>query len=189
MSRDTQPESKSWWQTLPGVLTAVAALITAITGLLVAIHQAGWFNHANPDQAQNTSRSADHPHETTRGSSQAAGLKQIAIPEDAIIHTRTATYRLLSGHVEPAGPGRIMLRIGVRMTNESTVAANFWSASFRLVVRDELLPPVNLLNEVVEAASSKTGDLIFQLPASTTEVGLQMGDVGPGKPAIQIRLP
>jgi len=32
---------QSWWQTLPGILTAVAALITAVTGLLAALNQAG----------------------------------------------------------------------------------------------------------------------------------------------------
>jgi len=32
---------QSWWQTLPGILTAVAALITAVTGLIVALNQAG----------------------------------------------------------------------------------------------------------------------------------------------------
>jgi hypothetical protein len=35
------PASPSWWQTLPGVLTAVAALITAIAGLLAVLVQTG----------------------------------------------------------------------------------------------------------------------------------------------------
>jgi hypothetical protein len=30
---------RSWWQTLPGMITAIAGLITAVTGLVVAIHQ------------------------------------------------------------------------------------------------------------------------------------------------------
>lgn len=38
-----QPTPQSWWQTLPGIITATAAFITAITGLLVALHQAGVF--------------------------------------------------------------------------------------------------------------------------------------------------
>jgi hypothetical protein len=32
-------ERKSWWQTAAGVMTGVAALITAFTGLIVALHQ------------------------------------------------------------------------------------------------------------------------------------------------------
>jgi hypothetical protein len=34
-------EQKSWWQTAAGLMTAVAALVTAFTGLLVASHQIG----------------------------------------------------------------------------------------------------------------------------------------------------
>lgn len=32
-------EQKSWWQTAAGLMTAIAALLTAFTGLLVALHQ------------------------------------------------------------------------------------------------------------------------------------------------------
>lgn len=38
------PKSQSWWQTLPGILTAVAALITASTGLIVALNNVGVFS-------------------------------------------------------------------------------------------------------------------------------------------------
>jgi hypothetical protein len=37
------PKPQSWWQTLPGILTAVAGIITAATGLIVALNQAGCF--------------------------------------------------------------------------------------------------------------------------------------------------
>ncbi|MBL8190197.1 MAG: hypothetical protein JNK38_19430 [Acidobacteria bacterium] len=37
-------KSQSWWQTLPGILTAVAAIITATTGLIVALNNAGVFS-------------------------------------------------------------------------------------------------------------------------------------------------
>ncbi len=46
MGQDTTPESKGWWQTLPGLLTAAAAIITAVTGLLVAVHQTGFFDRS-----------------------------------------------------------------------------------------------------------------------------------------------
>jgi hypothetical protein len=32
-------ESDSWWKTLPGMLTAFAGVLTATTGLLIALHQ------------------------------------------------------------------------------------------------------------------------------------------------------
>lgn len=39
MTNKQQP--KKWWNTLPGILTAIAGTITAITGLIVALHQTG----------------------------------------------------------------------------------------------------------------------------------------------------
>lgn len=38
--------SKNWFQTLPGFLTAVAAVLTALTGLLAAL--SGWFTKDVP---------------------------------------------------------------------------------------------------------------------------------------------
>jgi hypothetical protein len=40
------PKPQSWWQTLPGALTAVAGIITAATGLIVALNQAGVFSRS-----------------------------------------------------------------------------------------------------------------------------------------------
>ena len=34
-----KPKSPSWWQTIPGMLTAVAAVLTAVAGLVVAIRR------------------------------------------------------------------------------------------------------------------------------------------------------
>lgn len=36
-----------WWSTLPGLITATAAIVTAITGLLVGLHQIGVFDKDN----------------------------------------------------------------------------------------------------------------------------------------------
>lgn len=39
----------SWWQTLPGILTAIAATITAITGLVAALNQTGLLKATDSD--------------------------------------------------------------------------------------------------------------------------------------------
>lgn len=41
----TQPnkQKESWWATLPGIITGIAALITAIVGLLTILQQTGFF--------------------------------------------------------------------------------------------------------------------------------------------------
>lgn len=38
-------EKQNWWQTLPGILTAIAGTITAITGLIIAVNQTGFLNN------------------------------------------------------------------------------------------------------------------------------------------------
>lgn len=40
----------SWWHTLPGVLTAVAGIIGAVSGLLIALNQIGFFEAAKEPQ-------------------------------------------------------------------------------------------------------------------------------------------
>ena len=46
MADDTKPSG--FWQTVPGILTAVAAMITAIAGLLIALYQAGLLSPKSP---------------------------------------------------------------------------------------------------------------------------------------------
>ena len=42
----TDNEGKNWWATLPGIITSMATLITAIGGLLVILNSNGYFSHA-----------------------------------------------------------------------------------------------------------------------------------------------
>ena len=45
-------DKKSFWNTLPGILTGIAAIITAIGGLLVILHPMGVFDGDEPDGPQ-----------------------------------------------------------------------------------------------------------------------------------------
>ena len=62
-----EAESKPWWQTLPGLLSAGAAIITAVTGLLIAIHQTGFFDRGHQVPAQSESRSQPVGEKSTSG--------------------------------------------------------------------------------------------------------------------------
>jgi hypothetical protein len=41
-------KSRGWWQTLPGIITGLTAIVTALAGLVVAIQQTGWFGARTP---------------------------------------------------------------------------------------------------------------------------------------------
>ncbi|MEP7340643.1 MAG: hypothetical protein ABI977_23125 [Acidobacteriota bacterium] len=62
---DEPSKSHSWWQTLPGILTAVAATLTASTGLIVALNNIGVFSRESmpisPSPAQTVVMSASTP--------------------------------------------------------------------------------------------------------------------------------
>ena len=45
-----EEKSKGFWQTIPGILTGTAAVITAVTGLGAALYQNGIIGHKNPGQ-------------------------------------------------------------------------------------------------------------------------------------------
>jgi len=40
----SEVSGSSWWQTLPGLLTALGAVLTAVTGLVLALNQIGFFS-------------------------------------------------------------------------------------------------------------------------------------------------
>ncbi|MFC0668528.1 hypothetical protein ACFSKY_13535 [Azotobacter chroococcum] len=43
-----QKTGTSWWQTLPGVLTGIAAVITAVGGMIAVIYQSGFLGKEVP---------------------------------------------------------------------------------------------------------------------------------------------
>ena len=46
-----EEKSQSWWQTVPGMLTAAAAILTAFGGVITAMNQAGCFHSAAKSNA------------------------------------------------------------------------------------------------------------------------------------------
>lgn len=70
-----EPKSQSWWQTLPGIFTAMAGIITAIAGLVAALYQAGFFQHKRLEAI-----SASSAPLSTTSSSQAEATRTDAQP-------------------------------------------------------------------------------------------------------------
>ncbi len=197
MSRDPQSESKGWWQTLPGLLTAAAGIITAVAGLLVAVHQAGFFDHSPQPASQAQSKShpvgeSPHPIEAegaaTPPSTDVTASRPLTLPENTQVRSGQAVFKLVSARLDPYSPGKVAVHFTVRLTNNDRFDANFWAASFRLLADGSLLAPINNLDELVSGHSTKEGDVEFVIPANISTVGLQMGDVGEGKPTITINL-
>ncbi|HBB98020.1 MAG TPA: hypothetical protein DC054_21770 [Blastocatellia bacterium] len=65
-------KTTGFWQTVPGILTAFAAIITAVAGLLLALYQAGFLGgakspagNASPANAISTSETAAKPNQSS----------------------------------------------------------------------------------------------------------------------------
>jgi len=194
MSRDTESESKGWWQTLPGLLTAAAAATTALTGLLVAAHQIGCFDRSPPAASQAQSHPiGDGSRSTgaegaTSSPANSTAPRRLALPATTEMRSGEFVYKLISAHLSSYAPGKASLRLAIRMTNNGRFDANFWAASFRLWVDESLQAPVTDLNEIVAPHSANDAEVEFVIPDNVSTVGLQMGDIGEGKPTISLDL-
>lgn len=51
---DREPARTSWWHSTPGVVTAIAGLLTAVSGLVVGLHQAGVIGGSAPERSAAT---------------------------------------------------------------------------------------------------------------------------------------
>jgi hypothetical protein len=180
---------KSWWHTLPGVITSLTAAITALAGLIVAIQQTGWFgpqtspvitapSTATPTAPTGAAGPAAPALDPTIASqpSVAVGPDTYAVGLPALRDYRlgAATFTLLRAEVSPRTTAKNALQIRVRMTNHDRFDANFWDQSFRLLLNGVPMAPESGLNELVRAESAQEGDVLFVIPHGTTEGTLRI---------------
>jgi hypothetical protein len=198
---DEKPKSTGWWQTLPGILTATAAILTAVGGLIVAFHQAGFLDRASrtapqvQDETLKPQKVTDSPSATqtipsaTKSPPSAATVPYpVTLPAGTEVRVGDAVYKILTARLDRYAPGKLLLRFEVRMVNNGRFPANFWGASFRLLVDGVPRATDNSLNELVDSNSAKEGVVEFVIPDTVNAVGLQVGEVGEGKPALPIPL-
>jgi len=188
-----EPKSGSWWLTLPGVLTGLAAVITAVTGLAVGLHQISapsGTEKATPEKPaavapQNDSKPSSASSDATASqptSSNDARKQSLALPAGTEAKLRGCSscdehvYKILSAQLEPYNSEKRALRFTVRFTNNGRLPANFWDASFRLLVDDVPRAPISNLNELVDGQSAKEGEVVFEVPTTENQVVLQISE-------------
>jgi hypothetical protein len=185
----------SWWQTIPGILTGVAAIITAVTGFIIAYNSLSHSGSVElPKPASGTASGARPTSPTPATHGTASGAVTAAAPiELPQIHrvklsAGTADYTIVAAEIEPLDAERRSLKFSVRYLNAGRYPSNFWSSSFRLIVDNVPRAPTNSLNEVVPADSGKDGEVIFEVPTGSKEVVLQIS-VGDEKSGLLFKLP
>jgi len=195
---DNRSATPSWWQTIPGMLTGLAAVITAVTGLIVAFNHTGNRSEQVPPSSSSVSGgtspalpAASPAPSRAPGAVPAAGRPQaIALPalNRVTLAGGAAVITILSAQVEPLDLDRRALKFVVRYTNAGRYPANFWSASYRLIVADVPRAPTNFLDEVVDGDSAKEGEVVFEVPMNVKDVVLQISS-GDEKSRVPFKLP
>jgi hypothetical protein len=178
----------SWWQTIPGILTGLAAIITAVTGLLVVLNRTS--DRPETSRTPSPTTAAATPAPASPSSAAASSGESIALPATSQVKLAggAAVITILSARVEPIDPDRRSLTFVLRHTNAGRYPANFWGASYRLIVDDVPRAPTNALNEVVDGDSAKEGEVVFEVPGSVKNVVLQISS-GDEKSRIPFTLP
>jgi hypothetical protein len=195
---DNRSATPSWWQTIPGMLTGLAAVITAVTGLIVAFNHTGSRSEQVPPSSSSVSGgtspaspAASPAPSRAPGAVPAGGRPQaIALPalNRVTLAGGAAVITILSAQVEPLDLDRRALKFVVRYTNAGRYPANFWSASYRLIVADVPRAPTNFLDEVVDGDSAKEGEVVFEVPMNVKDVVFQISS-GDEKSRVPFKLP
>jgi serine/threonine-protein kinase len=117
-----EDETKSWWLTLPGIITAISGAIVAITGLLAVLHQAGLLGSSH----DGTTTSAPTTQQSTGGVRPAGTDEQGFLNSNArcdpghpagAMGSTTQTELVLC----QTGPGAFYYR-GVRLSDGAVIA-------------------------------------------------------------------
>jgi len=194
---DNRSATPSWWQTIPGMLTGLAAVITAVTGLIVAFNHTGNRSEQVPPSSSSVSGGTSPASPASPAPSRAPGAvpaagrpQAIALPalNRVTLAGGAAVITILSAQVEPLDLDRRALKFVVRYTNAGRYPANFWSASYRLIVADVPRAPTNFLDEVVDGDSAKEGEVVFEVPMNVKDVVFQISS-GDEKSRVPFKLP
>lgn len=193
----------SWWQTVPGILTALAGTITAVAGLLVVLHQVGLLGNKEKPAVPPTAFSGDatrrsEAHVPSETPAKTADPSRAALPSAATKTSGTdrarpysvtfpagtevtlrsygadGIYKVLAAQVDSRNTGKLTLKVSIRLTNMGKSDLGFWNDSFRLVVDGVPRAPISWLNDSVAGRSAKEADVMFELPDTAESLVLSV---------------
>lgn len=189
-----ESNSPKWWQTLTGMLTATTAIITAITGLLVALHQTGMFNKTpspvpaeasvsrsvaskeEPSAAPATNAVDSHLSNTQLANSSSNLKLGERLSGQQVVRLGNFIYTLERAELVEYNAENFALRVKLRMQNNEKFPVNFWNQNFRLLVDSVPRAPSGDLNLLVEGGSALDGELEFLVPKQSNLLSLRILD-------------
>ncbi|MEO7215521.1 hypothetical protein [Mucilaginibacter sp.] len=176
-------EEKNFWTTLPGIITGLAAVVTAVTGLVVALNGAGVFskptggNKAPAKKDIVVKKDADSL--PGKQAEQQTVVKKVK-PVFALtaVKIEDHDYKILGSSLEAITPETNLLKIKINYKNNSNYSpATFWNEGFRLSIDGSLTAPSGDLSELVARHAEQVGTITFEVPNSVKDIALHILDV------------
>jgi hypothetical protein len=176
---------RSWWTTLPGLLTGTAAVITALTGLVAVFVPRGGPTDRPAAETSAPQAAATPPAPPPAAiqpaalpsASRAPALPRIVLDgpsEVSFDKYRPSTYRILGIETQPRTPAHYRLRVKVRLLTRTGMDMNFWDSAFRLLIDGLPTAPDSNLNELVPGNAAKDGEVSFQVPYAAQTLALRV---------------
>jgi len=191
-----QQSGGSWWQTLPGILTGIAALVTAVGGLIVAAHQGGLIGKPAAGSAPAVSPDGRPAAANADGGAVAAAPAAPAPAAFPTGDTRTVraghyAFKLLDARWEPVegAPRKRMLRVSLRVTDLVGKSDYVDGNTIRLGVDGAESNPENSINFAVYDHQSVETEALFTVPADASTVSLLLGRVDDAMVRLPLPLP
>jgi len=178
------PDEKNFWTTVPGIITGLAAIVTAITGLIVALNGAGLFSKSAASNIISTETKQEAKKETDTLPVNKDELQKPVKNLKPVFSMNTVKiedheYTIVSSSLEAITPQSNLLEIKIKYKNNSNYSpATFWNEGFRLAIDGALTPPTGDLSELVERHAEKSGAVTFEVPNNTKSLALHILDVG-----------
>lgn len=179
------PDGKNFWTTVPGIITGLAAIVTAMTGLIVALNGTGLFSKsaaANKVSSTETKQEVKNEADSLPGK-QAEPQKPVEkfkpIFSMTSVKIEDHEYKILGSSLEAVTPESNALKIKIKYRNNSNYSpATFWNDGFRLAIDGSLTAPSGNLSELVERHAELAGTVTFEVPNNAKDLALHILDVG-----------
>lgn len=171
--------SKTFFQTIPGIITGIAGMITAVTGLIISLNQVHC-TRDNPGVALPSGMSVISAKNDNQ-SGPGTWISKLNIENREVVFKGTDAqgeeynyvYTILEAGVEPKDEANQLLKIKIRFFVGGKYGENFQLDNFRLSVDGIPKAPLQTgLNEIVEGNSAKEGMLNFDFPNNTSKLKL-----------------
>jgi hypothetical protein len=191
---------KNWWHTIPGFMTGVAALITAVGGVIVLVRQSNQTQH--PEQVPDATITKEivpteprpTPPQSPSGSTTTltqkppaeAGTRAIVLPakREYVLGTPfdKARYVLMSAVLYPhtSESKTFVLRIHFISEGLRGYHAEFCSCQFLLLTDTQSIPPHDYFIDQVPIDESRDQNLSFPIdkPVTYATLRIQVGISG-----------